>query len=477
MRVCVLQPDYSTTGVDYKNYDPPRNLSPLLPGADVDHVFLNKLTTHKQLRALAKKQYDVFVNLCEGYPDWEVPGVDVIYALETLNLPFTGPPSRVYDLPKELMKYVAYCEGVRTPAYRAITELSELESVWSSLRFPLFVKPAYAGDSLGVGRDSLVVDKASLEKKCRSLLEEFDRVLIEEYVEGREFTVLVAADPRPGTCVTYKPVEYIFPEGDAFKTYALKTSALHPSSNIPCDNPELEKELREASKKIFVIAGCVGYGRLDFRVNKNGELFFLEMNLTCSVFYEDGYEGSADYILNYDPAGKRGFLEQIINEGIARHQRKQRPYYVKGDSISGYGIYATRNLAAGEVIYLGEERAQRLVTKRYIDNNWDAEQQLRFRRYAYPISDEVFALWDEDPASWAPQNHSCNANTVFDGLNVCTTRPIAANEELTLDYATFLDPSMEPFTCGCGSKNCRGIIKGSEGNTLTKREQGQNKKD
>ena len=35
MKVCVLQPDYSTTGVDYKNYDPPRNLSALLPDDEV----------------------------------------------------------------------------------------------------------------------------------------------------------------------------------------------------------------------------------------------------------------------------------------------------------------------------------------------------------------------------------------------------------------------------------------------------------
>ncbi len=476
MRVCVLQPDYSTTGVDYKNYDPPRNLSALLPQATVDHVFLNKLTTHKQLRALSKNKYDIFINLCEGYPDWEVPGVDVIYALETLNLPFTGPPSRIYDVPKEVMKYVSYCEGVLTPAYRAVTDVSAIESVSSSLRFPLFIKPAHAGDSLGVGRDSLVRDKAALEKKCKALLAEFDQLLVEEYIEGREFTVLVAAGVTPGTCVTYKPVEYIFPEGDFFKTYALKTSALHPASNIPCNDPVLEKALRAASEKIFITGGGMGYGRLDFRVNKDGEVYFLEMNLTCSVFYEDGYEGSADYILNYDPAGKRGFLEQIINEGIARHRRKQKPFYVKGDSIAGYGIYAARDLSAQEVIYLGEERAQRLVTKRYIDNHWNPEQQLQFRRYAYPLSEEVFALWDEDPAAWAPQNHSCDANTIFDGLNVCTTRAVFAHEELTLDYATFLDPRMEPFACQCGSKLCRGIISGPEGNTLTSREQQRRKK-
>lgn len=471
MRVCVLQPDYSTTGVDYKNYDPPRNLSPLLPEATVDHVFLNKLTTHKQLRTLSKKQYDIFVNLCEGYPDWEVPGVDVIYALETLNLPFTGPPSRIYDVPKEVMKYVSYCEEVRTPAYRAITDMADLEEAAVSLRFPLFVKPAYAGDSLGVERDSLVRDKGALEKKCKTLLADFDRLLVEEYIEGREFTVLVAAGVTPGTCTTYKPVEYVFPAGDAFKTYALKTSSLHPASNIPCNDPALEAELRAASEKIFITAGCMGYGRLDFRVNNEGQVYFLEMNLTCSVFYEDGYEGSADHILNFDRAGKRGFLEQIINEGIARHQRKQKPFYVKGDSIAGYGIYASRHLAVGEIIYVGEERAQRLVTKHYIDNCWNAKQQLQFRRYAYPISEEVFALWDEDPATWAPQNHSCDANTVFDGLNVCTTRAVFAHEELTLDYATFLDPRMEPFACQCGSNKCRGTISGPEGNTLTKREQ------
>jgi len=40
MKICVLQPDYSTSTVDYKNYDPPRDLSRLLPGHEVDHIFL-----------------------------------------------------------------------------------------------------------------------------------------------------------------------------------------------------------------------------------------------------------------------------------------------------------------------------------------------------------------------------------------------------------------------------------------------------
>ena len=133
MRVCVLQPDYSTTGVDYKNYDPPRDLSSLLPGAEVHHIFLNKLTTYKQLKELAKHGYDVFVNLCEGYLEWEVPSIDVMYTLELLHLPFTGPTTKLYDPPKELMKYVAYCEGIKTPGYFLVEKPEDVEEVVKNL--------------------------------------------------------------------------------------------------------------------------------------------------------------------------------------------------------------------------------------------------------------------------------------------------------------------------------------------------------
>ena len=146
MKVCVLQPDYSTSAVDYQYYDPPRNLSALLPGDEVDHIFLNKLTTYKQLKALQYKGYDIFVNLCEGYLEWEVPSIDVIYTLELLGLPYTGPSTLLYDPPKELMKYVAYCESVATPAYTLIEKEADIETACTQLQFPLFVKPAKAGE-------------------------------------------------------------------------------------------------------------------------------------------------------------------------------------------------------------------------------------------------------------------------------------------------------------------------------------------
>jgi D-alanine-D-alanine ligase-like ATP-grasp enzyme len=474
MKVCVLQPDYSTTGVDYKNYDPPRDLSILIPEAEVHNVFLNKLTTYKQLKELGKQGYDVFVNLCEGYLEWEVPSIDVIYTLELLNLPFTGPTTKLYDPPKELMKYLAYCEGIKTPGYVLIEKLNDIHEAIRHLSFPLFVKPAKAGDSLGIDEYSLVHNKKELEQKASAIFEEYGPLLAEEYIAGREFTVLVAADDDGKTCTVFRPIEYLFPEGKEFKTYALKTSELHPDCNVPCNDSELDKQLRFASERIFNGFKGVGYARLDFRVNEKKDIYFLEINFTCSVFYKDGYEGSADFVLKYDGIGQEGFLRHIINEGIARHRRSKKPFAMKGNSIAGFGIYASKNIKEGEIIFTGEERAQRLVTKRHVENNWNEEEKLHFRRYAYPVSEELFILWDEDPSEWAPQNHSCDPNTAFDGLNVFAVRDIKEDDELTLDYVQFLDENMEPFQCQCGSANCRGLIMGIKNNSLTEREQSIN---
>lgn len=466
-----MQPDYSTTGVDYKNYDPPRNLSALLPGDEVDHVFLNKLTTYRQLKELKKKNYDVFVNLCEGYLEWEVPSIDVIHTFELLDLPHTGPTAKLYDPTKELMKYVAHCEGVRTPGYFIIEQPEDIEKVEKYLAYPMFIKPAKAGDSLGIDENSVLYNKQDLLKKVVEIFNEYGPLLVEEYIEGREFTVLVAANKDGKSCRVFKPVEYVFPEGKYFKTYSLKTSELHPDCNFPCTDPVLDKKLREATERIFQGFNGVGYARLDFRVNEDNEIYFLEINFTCSVFYTDGYEGSADFILKFDEAGQKGFLEHIIEEGIARHRRKKKPYAMKGNSIAGFGIYATRTIRKGDIIFTGEEKAQRIVTRRFVEKNWNEEQQLHFRRYAYALSDEVFVLWDDDPSEWAPQNHSCDANTRLDGLNVIALRNISRNEELTLDYSQFLNETMEPFECKCGASNCKGLIKGVLNNSVTSREQ------
>ena len=93
-----------------------------------------------------------------------MPSIDVIHNLELLNLPYTGPTATLYDPSKELMKYVAYCEGVKIPSYHLISSIEQAQAIADRTSFPMFLKPAKAGDSLGIDHASLVNTKEELKK-------------------------------------------------------------------------------------------------------------------------------------------------------------------------------------------------------------------------------------------------------------------------------------------------------------------------
>jgi D-alanine-D-alanine ligase-like ATP-grasp enzyme len=471
LKICVLQPDYSKSDVDYGNYDPMRDLSAILAPHEVHHVALNKLTTFRQLRDLSRQGFDLFVNLVEGYLDWDIPSIDVIHSLDRLGLPYTGPTAELFDPPKVLMKYIANIAGVRTSPHVVVTRPQDVDRALATLRFPMFVKPAHAGDSLGIDAKSLVKDEAALRAKVAATLPDYPELLVEEYIDGRELTVLMIADAEAhGQVRAFRPVEWVFDAEPRFKTYAHKTSELHPDANVPVTDEALVARLQQAAIDVFNGFSAVGYARMDFRLDGRGELYFLEVNFSCSIFYSDGYEGSADYVLKYDGIGQAGFAKLMVAEGLARHRRAVRPFEIQGSPISGYGIHATRPIGAGEVVFHGEERAQRVVTRSHVEQTWSAAELESFRHYAYPLSDEVFVLWDSNPSEWAPQNHSCDPNTAFVGLNVVATRPIATGEELTLDFATLLGETSASFQCNCGSPKCRGQVSGTPGNSVTLRE-------
>ncbi len=471
MKVCVLQSVYEGVSVAHGNLDPPRELTHLLPGDEVAHVFLRKATTFKQLQTLKRQNFDIFVNLCEGYLDWEVPSIDVIHALTSLGLPFTGATADLYDPLVSDMKLAAYAAGVASPRWALATTPDHVAKAASSLGFPLFLKPNRGGDSRGIDLASRCETEAALHAKAAELLPEFDEVIIEEFIDGREFSVLVAADLKPELKpAAFLPMEFVFPEGYRFKSYDLKQRQHHPGRNVPCGEPALASELQSAARDIFTAFNGVGACRMDFRLDHEGKPNLLDANFAFSVFYPEGVEATADYILRHDPRGASWFLRHLINEGLARHAARRPAFAVKGDGIAGYGIHAIRDIASGEILFPGEHRFHRLVTRRHAFATWPAHELHQLKQYAIPLGEEVFITWDDKPRNWFPQNHSCDANTGYVGLDVRALRAVPAGEELTLDYGALYGADMEPFECRCGALSCRGIIRGVAGNTIDRRE-------
>lgn len=461
MKICILQPDCSQASAGLDFYTSSSYFSHLSSENDVDYIVLNKAALYRQLKTLKKQGYDIFINLCRGYSHWETPSCyEVMVALESLNLPYTGSAVTLYDSPKHEMKHIAYFAGVDTPSFAVAETLADVENACSDLNFPLFVKPATTGEGLGIDQRSLVRTKADLLSKATELIADFDTVLIEEYIAGREFTVVVVANSDDVCAPTvYQPIEFVPPERENFPVYNLKLRQRHPECYIPCEDQAVALRLQEAARQLFVEMHQGGYASIDFRVDDDGEIFFLEVNAPCAVFGAVDHETVADYVLRNDAAGHAGFIQQIIAEGIARHQQRQKKHRVGKSPIATYGIFAVQAFKAGDVIVAGEARTQRIISRSHVQSHWTEAEKASLLRYVYPLGEDVLVLRNSNPGDWILQNHSCDPNTAYRGFDLIALKDISAGEELTVDFATFCGENMEGFQCMCGSAKCRGDIR------------------
>lgn len=463
MRIAVLHPSYEGSSAPFSQLDPPCDPSPYLPDHDCAHFHIRKATAVRQVIEVARQDFDVAINLCDGAWDQDTAGIEVVQALEKMNVAFTGAGSTFYDPSREAMKMACHSAGVSFPAYVMARRLSDANRAIRDLRFPLLVKHPQGYASAGLLPASRVTTDAALYREVERTIALYGAALIEEFIEGREFTVLVA-EPRHADEIAWAldPVEFLFPPGESFKHFDLKWKDYDSMQTRSVADPALSRRLREISALTFTALNGSGYGRCDIRMDHAGTLYLLEINPNCGVFYPEGEYGSADFILANDPAGHRGFLNHLLACAIRRRESARRAWELQFKPGRGFGMFAARPICHGETIERYEERPQPIVSRAYAARHYHGLRRQWFDQYAWPVTADLHAIWSDDPAGWRPINHSCDPNTWLEGLDVVARRDIAEGEELTIEYATFCGPSMTAFACRCGAANCRGSIKGND---------------
>jgi D-alanine-D-alanine ligase len=443
--------------------DWPCDPRPYLPEATWEVVTLEKADAVLQVTQAVRRRPDVVFNLCDGAWDEPRPGIEVVQTLERLRVPFTGATSIFYEPSREAMKRVCRAWGVDTPAYVIASGDTGLERAADTLRFPLIVKHPSSYASTGLTPASRVESAKALYEQGRIMTQEYGGALIEEFIEGTECTVLVAENPAsPHEPVTYTPIQYRFPEGETFKHYDLKWTDFQGLVSEPVTDPELEGRLRQACARFFRGLSGSGYGRCDLRVDREGRPFMLEINPNCGLYYPPDAPSSADLILQMDAAGHAGFTRLVVDAAIRRHARRAHPWEVRTRPQGDYGLFATRELASGEAILTFEERAHHLVSLSHVEARWGERERTWFAHYAWPLSEDVWVIWSQDPEEWRPLNHSCEPTAWLEGLDVVARVPLREGDEITLDYATFYNDRLPAFDCRCGAESCRGTVSGRD---------------
>jgi len=201
-----------------------------------------------------------------------------------------------------------------------VDRVEDVERVSKRLRFPILVKPPHGYASVGIRRDSRCENLDQLKVQVEREIEEFGRALLEEFIEGREFTCLITENPDdPNDPITFKPVEFKFPEGESFKHYNMKWVEYEKMNVAPVNNLRIEKVLREQTTRLFKAMDGNGYARCDYRMANDGTIYMLEINPNCGIFYAPNEPGSADFCLIHDPVyNHQKFLKLIIRSAKNR---------------------------------------------------------------------------------------------------------------------------------------------------------------
>jgi len=322
MRICLLT-NQDLLADPFPSDDWPCDPRPFCPEAQWHVEYLRKRTSVRQVSRLIRQGFDVYFNLCDGAADQNIAGIEVVQTLEANGVAFTGATSEFYEPSREAMKAACRAERIATPDYVLARSEEDVERAAETLRFPLFVKHYSSYSSVDLSRRSRVLSPAGLRRQAGKIMSRHGAALIEEYIDGTECTVLVAENPDdPERPKTYTPLQYRFPEGEAFKHSDLKWVEYDRMAVQPVGDPAQDARLRDACARFFLALNGASFGRCDLRVDRDGTPFMLEINPNCGVYYPASDAGSADLCLLHDPEGHAGFTRLLIRAALSRQERR-----------------------------------------------------------------------------------------------------------------------------------------------------------
>jgi D-alanine-D-alanine ligase len=239
------------------------------------------------LAALLSKGVDAFAFDPAETPLWELPahrvdraflilhgrqGEDGVVqgALEMLGIPYTGSGvmASALAMDKVRTKMLWSAAGVPTPHWRVVSSAAELSEAADVLGFPLVVKPAHEGSSIGV----TVVRRASeLDAAFEEAYRRDGVVLAEEFVEGQELTAAIL-DDRALPLVRIEAPQGRYDYANKYFTDDVK---YHCPAGIESAK---EAEILQMAQRAFEVLGCTAWGRSDLILRADGRFAFLEMN-------------------------------------------------------------------------------------------------------------------------------------------------------------------------------------------------------
>jgi D-alanine-D-alanine ligase len=204
--------------------------------------------------------------------------------LEMLGIPYVGSNvlTTAIGLNKTWAKKCLAYHKILTPQFITISDINEINTI--DVPFPVILKPNEEGSSMGINEDNVVKNIRDLKNKLKYMLEIYKQsILIEQFIQGREFSVglLGKAGDLPEVLSIIEIDFSKFPQ-EIENVFGQKAKTMYDSlDHYVCPariSNELKKRLKRISLNIWKYLDIRDFGRFDFRMNTKNQIYFLEIN-------------------------------------------------------------------------------------------------------------------------------------------------------------------------------------------------------
>ncbi len=227
---------------------------------------------------LLKTEKSLVFNVCDdGFRNDPRTEPLVAGVIELSGFPYTGSDMFALSLAqnKRLCKDLMAVNKVRTPRYWYVEKESDLEKIKSDKK--LIVKPNFQDGSIGITQSSVVDSKKALDAQAKKILKNYGPALIEEFIAGREFIVGIIGDKVLPITEVISPNKYNLKDEDV-KWNVESEAYKQVKFEIREVGKKTENEMIKNSLKMKEVINCHDYSRFDFRVDKNGRSYLLDVN-------------------------------------------------------------------------------------------------------------------------------------------------------------------------------------------------------
>jgi len=279
---------------------------------------------------LYRSKVDILFNVCERINDSSLLESHGAALLDILKYPYTGsnPLTLALSIDKIRVKQLLDFHNIPTPKWDYAYSMDD--DIDEELRYPLIVKPADTDNSIGITNESVVTDKEQLRGQLQKVIVDNGRpALVEEYIDGDEYDVSIMGSeddvkvlPLSRSIFDDLPPGFwhIFP-------YDAKWHDGTVYDKIRSERPpkilnRLARLITEIALDTYNILDCHDYGRVEIRVDKEGNPFVLELNPNPSINRNDCVPACAELVgMSYED-----FIEEILFSAIKRYKDRP-PYY------------------------------------------------------------------------------------------------------------------------------------------------------